>query len=538
MSRVIESPARRQALAADSIMHRPASPDDLLRDAALDPYADISPSVYETARLVTMAPWLTGHADRIEYLLGQQATDGSWGLQPEADGIDYSLVPSLSATEAMLGMCLPPKAELHRSPAPLADAALGGLAALRRIMSEHRSGHRTLPDTVALELIVPDLVGRINDLVGADSAASQPPLPGLAGTNPDQLDRLRKAIAAGISIPDKLWHTWEVFANIGANAPGPRLAAGSLACSPAATAAYLGQARPEAAVTFLKGRQAALGGPVAVATPMPYFERSWVLTTLSTHGVVHRVPPGMLTELDRALTAEGCPPGPGLTPDADDTATVLLALLSNGIHRCLDPLMSFWREDHFVSYTEERTASPTTNAHALQTLSWWAAYRAAEAAAYRAVIESTTGWLLAAQSPDGHWADKWHASPYYATACCCTALAGRRADASRDALRRAADWVLVTQHPDGSWGFGGGTMEESCYAVFILTALTGRGPDDDAALSRAAGYLGSPAAKQPERPTLWIGKDLYLPARVVEAVSVAGAEVLARWERGDAHAGL
>jgi halimadienyl-diphosphate synthase len=66
---------------------------DLLAEVADEPSGHTSPSIYESGRLVTLAPWLTGHGDRIEYLLSRQRLDGGWG---PPDG--YALVPTLSAT--------------------------------------------------------------------------------------------------------------------------------------------------------------------------------------------------------------------------------------------------------------------------------------------------------------------------------------------------------------------------------------------------------------------------------------------------------
>src|SRR6266545_3701785 len=63
----------------------------LIAEVSAQPWGQISPSVYETGRLVTLAPWLVGHSERVEYLLSGQHRDGSWG---GSDG--YALVPTLS----------------------------------------------------------------------------------------------------------------------------------------------------------------------------------------------------------------------------------------------------------------------------------------------------------------------------------------------------------------------------------------------------------------------------------------------------------
>ncbi|MFD0538187.1 hypothetical protein ACFQY7_35090 [Actinomadura luteofluorescens] len=80
-------------------------PDDLyaaagalVADLVHHPWGRSSPSVYETGRLVSLAPWLTGHSGRIRFLLDTQRPDGGWG----APDPGYALVPTLSATEALL----------------------------------------------------------------------------------------------------------------------------------------------------------------------------------------------------------------------------------------------------------------------------------------------------------------------------------------------------------------------------------------------------------------------------------------------------
>jgi hypothetical protein len=54
--------------------------DELLREAEADEWAWISSSVYECGRVVSAAPWLDGHAERLRFVLAEQAGDGGWGL--------------------------------------------------------------------------------------------------------------------------------------------------------------------------------------------------------------------------------------------------------------------------------------------------------------------------------------------------------------------------------------------------------------------------------------------------------------------------
>ncbi|MFC7583693.1 hypothetical protein ACFQYP_07895 [Nonomuraea antimicrobica] len=70
---------------------------DLVTSLMLRPWGQVSTSVYETGRLVSLSPWLTGHTERIDYLIRTQRQDGAWG---GPDG--YGVVPTLSATEGIL----------------------------------------------------------------------------------------------------------------------------------------------------------------------------------------------------------------------------------------------------------------------------------------------------------------------------------------------------------------------------------------------------------------------------------------------------
>src|SRR5690606_37044537 len=117
----------------------------------------------------------------------------------------------------------------------------------------------------------------------------------------------------------------------------------------------------------------------------------------------------------------------------------------------------------------------------------------------------TRGWLLAQQRPDGSWHDKWHASPYYATERCVTALSGHTGPTTRDAVRSAGDWVLATQRDDGSWGVWGGTAEETAYAVDILLASTHHtaGSAVTEALKRAEHVLRDASHPPGHHPALW-----------------------------------
>jgi squalene cyclase len=137
--------------------------------------------------------------------------------------------------------------------------------------------------------------------------------------------------------------------------------------------------------------------------------------------------------------------------------------------------------------------------------------------------------LAERQEPDGRWADRWHASAYYATYCVLLALVDHAPGAAaRAAVDRAVGWLLATQRADGSWGRWGGTAEETAYAVL---ALAGAGRPDDtrvaAAIVRGRHRLSEWDGRA-DGPALWHDKDLYRPTLIVHAAVLA-----ASWSDGE-----
>src|SRR5256885_11602550 len=112
----------------------------LLRGLVDQPWGEVSASVYETGRLVSLAPWLGGHDARVRYLLQTRRADGGWGAP---DG--YWLVPTLSATEGLLA------AARHRDvDGSAVDRAL-------RLLFRDLPPMRSLPGPPAAGLILPAL---------------------------------------------------------------------------------------------------------------------------------------------------------------------------------------------------------------------------------------------------------------------------------------------------------------------------------------------------------------------------------------------
>ncbi|MGQ5264925.1 prenyltransferase [Micromonospora sp. ZYX-F-536] len=493
---------------------------ELIAGLALRPWGQVASSVYETGRLVADAPWLAGHQQRIGFLLRAQRTDGAWG-PPEG----YALVPTLSATDALLAALADGGA-----PADLVTPVARGLGALAGMLLA--TDARALPDTPALDLIVPALVDSINArLTRLDRATAErlprPPLGLPAGLGPDRLHAVRAAVAAGVPLPAKLAHFYEVLDATPADA-GPTLTA--VGASPAATATWLTRAGPDAgpaAHAFLRQLIRDGGGPVPCPAPITVFERAWVLSGLRRAGVAVNPPAAVLESLTGAAGAEGIATGDGLPTDADTTSVALDALARLG--RPADPagLWAYETADGFCTWPgSEDGFSVTTNAHVLDAFGQHLAAHPDADARYRRTVDRLSVVLPGHQRADGGWQDRWHASPYYATACCVLALVefGRGAGVA-DAVRRAVRWVLETQRADGSWGRWVGTVEETAYALQILLAAPTVVAGVDDAVARGHAYLHEPALR--DHPPLWYGKELYCPLAIVRSAVLAACRLAA-----------
>ncbi|MEV4499500.1 prenyltransferase/squalene oxidase repeat-containing protein [Micromonospora arborensis] len=499
-----------------------ASARELLAAMMLEPAGRVSPSVYETGRVVADAPWLTGHDRRLRYLLDTQRADGGWG---GAGG--YAVVPTVSAVEALLGTL---RGAPAAAPTRLAAAASRGLGVLADWLGRGTS----LPDTPAADLIVPALVERIDDHLAFFTAQGDrrfaDGLRALPGVDRRRLDAVHALVGSGRPVPQKLVHAFEVLGPVARRHRGVVPVAGAVGASPAATAAWIGDpatpgADPEA-LAYLRAAVGLLDGPVPCCTPITVFERAWALSGLARAGVPVRPAPKLIAELAAALGPQGVSTGPGLPADADTTSVTLYALARLG--HPVDPasLLHFDLGTHFCTWQGEDGRSVTTNAHVLEALGWHARHTAAGASRYGARAAALAEWLGDEQQPDGSWADRWHASAYYATSCVVAAL-DRYAPAGigGTAVDRAIDWLVATQRADGAWGRWSGTTEETAYALHVLLGVRRPvRPGVPEAIGRGLRHL-SEVDDQHVDPPLWHDKDLYAPVLIVRAAVLAARQL-------------
>lgn len=519
---------------------------DLIDSLQRRPWGQTSPSVYETGRLVTVSPWLTGHGERVAYLLATQRPDGAWG----APNNGYALVPTLSAAEALLSELFrtppttpPPQSAQVTEMATAVDRAL-------RFLTERLFPALTirdaLPDMPAIELITPALIERINEhlsvlpgtppqaLVRWTGVRLTPP----AGMDVGHLPLVRELLRSGAEPPQKLLHALEVAGDAAVGLPQIRHEpTGTIGASPAATAAWLGGHCPaepsNPARWYLETVTSLHDGPVPCGFPLTVFERGWVLAWLTRADVPLNVPPALVLSLTAPLGPNGTSAAAGLPADADTTAGALYALALLDVPHPPDSLWAYETESHFCTWQGEDGYSTTTNAHVLEAFGQFLAKAPAHrvegslAKRYSETASKITNWLRDHQRTDGSWTDRWHASPYYATACCAIALArfgGTEAAPSVEAARR---WILANQRPDGSWGRWRGTAEETAYAVQTLL-LTECEPSRATLRAAARGkaklhsHVASPVSgpahlDTEDEPALWHDKDLYHPGAIVRA---------------------
>ncbi|GGK88864.1 hypothetical protein Sme01_02120 [Sphaerisporangium melleum] len=481
---------------------------ELLAGLVTRPQGQPSPSVYETGRLVALAPWLPGHRERLVYLMTTRRPDGLWGPHE-----DYALVPTLSATEALLAELVRCVRGAAGAPDPsrdprltwdaVAESAWRGLLGLRALLGPLAGpgdARRRLPDLPAIELIVPALVESANrslrELAELDEAwpagagitdkggtarAGWAPLPLPAGMDTRRLEAIRSAVRAGAPLPEKLLHALEIAGETAFQASGVRLTpAGSVGASPAATAAWLGELGAvdpgHPAQRYLRAAAEPYGGPVPCAAPIAAFERGWVVSWLLRAGVPVTVPGELTASLRDGLGPIGMPAGPGLPADSDTTSVALYALALLGEPCDPGSLLTYRAGAHFCTWQGEDGASTTVNAHVLDAFGEYVAACPQAAPRYREAMAQVAGWLRERQAPDGSWSDRWHASPYYATMSCALALHCFGGAESRPAVWRAVRWALSTQRPDGSWGLWHGTAEETAYAMHLMLLTEGPEP--------------------------------------------------------------
>ncbi|WKK26879.1 hypothetical protein QZH56_15535 [Streptomyces olivoreticuli] len=198
--------------------------------------------------------------------------------------------------------------------------------------------------------------------------------------------------------------------------------------------------------------------------------------------------------------------------DADDTAMVVTVLRMLGCtYKPLQhTLLAFEDEHHFRAFAFERHPAISANGCVLEALT-------PDREHFTPQINKCKDFLLSARHEEAWWSDKWHLSPYYATARVVPGLS----QAAPQALSGTWHWLLDTQHTDGSWGTGPGHPEETAWAVLALDSLAPHfGPVPDSTQQRAHQSLATALDKE-DHAALWVGKALYSPPAMVKSAVLA-----------------
>jgi hypothetical protein len=473
---------------------------DLGKDGGL-----ISPSIYDTAQALRLAPPPEGPWPGLAWLLDQQQPDGGWGDQSVPRARD---VPTLAAMLAL---------HTYGTRASERQAVRAGVAFLQRQAAQWWRLPDDLP--VGVELLLPDLLDEAASM-GLDIAPAPYAALLALGRKRRQMIAARQWDAGTPPI-----HSWEAW---GAAADSALLdGSGGVGHSPAATAAWLRAAgdRAElseeraAARAYLDRAAAATGlgipGIVPTVWPIVRFEQSFALYVLLIAGLLDHpalrdaVEP-QLADLARALGPNGLGMSDYFLPDGDDTAAALAVLHAAGKPADVRLLHKFAAADHFCAYQGELHPSLSVTAHAVHLLSLAGLE-----------YDRSHNFVAERQGHDGRWlGDKWNGSWLYTTAHAIVAMQHAQASSAIDAAVAA---LLLHQHEDGGWGMHESTPEETAHAILALRGLGGElTPAARPALERGEQWmLASYRPFHRSQVTCWLGKEMYRPYRLARVIELA-----------------
>ncbi len=300
---------------------------------------------------------------------------------------------------------------------------------------------------------------------------------------------------------------------------------GSLGNSPATTSYYLLRqgCKDERALAYLQ-HMLNHNHHVVYLYPCALYELAWVLHTLSfcCDSLSELADHSTWETLYANLSERGIGLDATFGIEDGDTTSVTLRLLKLAGYQ-VDPTVLSRFEDRekyvFRTYEYERNPSIGANIHALETISLFPEYPDRNNSRDRVLA-----FLLGSRIFDTYWVDKWHASPYYATAHVLIGIT-RATPRILAECSRTVDWLVHTQRDDGSWGFfDRGTVEETAYTLTALIYCSRLFPIDRDLLRKGVEYILTETEGEfcdYDYPPIWIGKPLYVPYDVVSAAVLA-----------------
>lgn len=477
----------------------------------------MSQNAYDTAwvaRMINIDPDISNVA--LNWLCKNQLSDGSWGTQEFVyyhDRVICTLGAMIALTHR--GRRTADKDRIER-----------GLKALESITSNATRGLASDPGgaTVGFEMIVPTLLLEAEQL-GIIKHQGDRILGKLSRLRAQKLEKLRGMKINRFITP--------AFSAEMAGLDGQHLLEidnlqdnnGSVAHSPSATAYYTMYIRQDQkAINYIRTYIAKDGGVPNVA-PIDIFEPAWILWNL---GLIPNLENETLSLLIPPLdflaqtwdNKKGIGHASQYAPkDGDDTGLVYDVMLHFGYNISIDAVLNYEEERHFRCFDLEANPSISANIHILGALKRAGFLRETPA------VKKILTFLRYHQTRGCFWMDKWHASPYYPTAHAIIIAQGLDDELCAGAIQ----WLLDTQKQDGSWGFYNvSTSEETAYCLQALASwkMFGHNPViPKTAITAAADWLAEHT--NPPYASLWIGKALYCPERVVKS-AILSALLLAK----------
>ncbi len=458
---------------------------------------------YDTAWVARLAPRYPGYGfdQSLDWLRRNQYADGTWGA------------PLLHYHDRFI-------------------STLAAIIALREVGDDPRDPRRVKRGEDALWKLVGKLGQDDSDTVGfpiLSSALAEEatrlgldvPLPPVRFAAP-----YRKKVKALLQQPHRNWrasplaHSLEALYLTVGDDDEVFESNFSIGVSLSATAGYLLRFENAAALAYIRDSVEREGtGAAPALAPIDTFEIVWSLNHLlraqavSLHDPEVRQATAYLWKLwsdEVGIGTSSC----FSVPDIDDTAACFTILRWAGYPVSHAVFGAYEQPDHFCCFHGETNISMSAHVRLLLALR-----EAGDESRSAAWIEKVLSVLQRTDENGSFWWDKWHASPYYATAASLTGLHGVADDLARSRLK----WILRTQNDDGGWGYlGESTAEETAYCLEALLAwdrTVERIPPP--VLDEAAAYLWEHMSDRYHVP-LWIGKSLYTPRLPVKA-AVLGA---------------
>lgn len=293
---------------------------------------------------------------------------------------------------------------------------------------------------------------------------------------------------------------------------------GSVGTSPSATAAYVMNAPGDVSksLSYLASIMEAQGdGGASFIDPFDVFEISWGLNHLFLGGLIQPDMPEVKRLLDVLWSKWQA--GYGITFstyfhvfDLDDAAVNYKLLKWGGYPVTADFFNYYEEETHFRCYPGELDLSMSVNVRSLDAMRY-----ATDHPDYDRWVNKIVSLLRRSDLTGNLWFDKWHISPYYLTSTTVLSSVGF----IDELLLPRIKWMIKTQHKDGGWGYyHQTTAEETAYVLLALLHWDQHVEHiDPQIIHDGAGYLWEHMNNR-KFPELWIGKSLYTPHLLVEAV--------------------